>query len=104
MGFWSVDTKDAVALATFTRPPRNFMSFAAMGELGDLLETLAGRDDVSVVVQLRDVEARAVLSQKAQIEHGVIVRSPALPEVLAGVTRPREAQQEPGSVHSLRPG
>ena len=50
MGFWSVDTKDAVALATFTRPPRNFMSFAAMGELGDLLETLAGRDDVSVVV------------------------------------------------------
>jgi enoyl-CoA hydratase len=47
---WAVQQHGAVAVATFARPPRNFMSFAAMGELGETLEQLAGRDDVSVVV------------------------------------------------------
>jgi enoyl-CoA hydratase len=46
---WDVARHGAVAVATFTRPPRNFMSFAAMGELGHVLDELAGRDDVSVV-------------------------------------------------------
>ena len=47
---WHVEQRGTVAVLTFTRPPRNFMSFAAMGELGDRLEELAGRDDISVVV------------------------------------------------------
>jgi enoyl-CoA hydratase len=47
---WKVDQHGAVAVATFVRPPRNFMSFAAMGELGALLGELAERDDISVVV------------------------------------------------------
>lgn len=50
MGSWGVDQRGAVAVATFTRPPRNFMSFAAMGELGEVLADLGTRDDVSVVV------------------------------------------------------
>jgi enoyl-CoA hydratase len=50
MGSWGVEQHGAVAVATFTRPPRNFMSFAAMGELGEVLEQLAARDDISVVV------------------------------------------------------
>jgi enoyl-CoA hydratase/carnithine racemase len=47
---WEVEQRGAVAVLTFTRPPRNFMSFAAMGELGDRLEELADRADVNVVV------------------------------------------------------
>src|SRR3954470_11160630 len=48
--FWHLSELGTIAVLTFTRPPRNFMNFAAMGELGDRLEALAGRDDVSVVV------------------------------------------------------
>lgn len=33
MGWWEVDRRDRVAVCTFTRPPRNFMSLAAMTEL-----------------------------------------------------------------------
>lgn len=47
---WEVSQRGAVAVATFTRPPRNFMSFAAMAELGVVLGELAEHDDVSVVV------------------------------------------------------
>ena len=50
MPHWEVEHRGAIAVLTFTRPPRNFMSFAAMGELGNRLEELATRDDVSVVV------------------------------------------------------
>lgn len=50
MSTWSVDQHDRVAVATFTRPPRNLMSFAAMGELEEVLGGLAEREDVSVVV------------------------------------------------------
>jgi enoyl-CoA hydratase len=39
-----------VTVLSFTRPPRNFMSFASMQELGKQLEALAGEDSVSLVV------------------------------------------------------
>jgi enoyl-CoA hydratase/carnithine racemase len=48
--FWSVQRHDKIAVATFTRPPRNFMSMAAMTELCSVLEELAADDTVSVVV------------------------------------------------------
>ena len=47
---WSVEHRGPVAVATFNRPPRNFMSFVAMGELRAVLEVLAVRDDVTVVI------------------------------------------------------
>ena len=47
---WTVETADRVAVATFVRPPRNFMSFLAMTELEAVLRTLADDDAVSVVV------------------------------------------------------
>jgi len=50
VGSWEVEQRDAIAVAVFRRPPRNFMSFAAMGELKGLLDGLSGRDDVSVVI------------------------------------------------------
>ena len=50
MPFWTVETRGAVAVATFERPPRNFMSFAAMGELEAVLADLSTRQDVRVVV------------------------------------------------------
>ena len=50
MASWTADRDGDVTLLTFTRSPRNFMSMAAMGELGDLLGGLRDRDDVAVVV------------------------------------------------------
>jgi enoyl-CoA hydratase len=45
--FWSLTHHDNIALATSTRPPRNFMSFAALAEL---LAGIRERDDMSVLV------------------------------------------------------
>jgi enoyl-CoA hydratase len=51
VAYWSVDTGDRVAVLTFTRPPGNVMSLAAMTELADALDDLAGQTgEVTVVV------------------------------------------------------
>jgi enoyl-CoA hydratase len=47
---WSLERRDAIAIATFTRPPRNLMSMAAMSELESLTETVAADDTVNVLV------------------------------------------------------
>jgi enoyl-CoA hydratase len=47
---WSLERHGPVALATFTRPPRNLMSMAAMGELEALAGTVATDPDVAVLV------------------------------------------------------
>ena len=48
--FWTLERNERVAVATFTRPPRNMMSFAAMGELEALVGRVADDADVSVLV------------------------------------------------------
>jgi len=50
MAFFSVERRDAIAVVTFNRPPRNLMSMAAMTELEGVLGELAGDDTVNVVV------------------------------------------------------
>lgn len=52
MSMWRVDRYDdgRIAVATFERPPRNFMSFAAMTELEQVLVTLQDDPSVRVVV------------------------------------------------------
>ena len=50
MSTWQLAQHGAVAVATFDRPPRNFMSFVAMGDLEAALTDVAARDDVNVVV------------------------------------------------------
>ena len=50
MTHWTLNRRDGIALATFTRPPRNLMSMAAMGELEQLVETVADDDSVQVLV------------------------------------------------------
>lgn len=47
---WRVERHGSVAVASFHRPPRNFMSFVAMGELETALQVLAADDAVHVVV------------------------------------------------------
>jgi enoyl-CoA hydratase/carnithine racemase len=47
---WTLTEDDSIAVLTFTRPPRNFMSFAAITELGERLRELGERSDVSVVI------------------------------------------------------
>jgi enoyl-CoA hydratase/carnithine racemase len=50
MSDWTLTEDDGMAVLTFARPPRNFMSFAAITELGERLRELGERTDVSVVV------------------------------------------------------
>src|SRR5436309_9944704 len=50
MSDWTLTEDDGIAVLTFSRPPRNFMSFAAITELGERLRELGTRADVSVVV------------------------------------------------------
>jgi enoyl-CoA hydratase/carnithine racemase len=50
MSDWTLTEDDGIAVLTFARPPRNFMSFAAITELGERLRELGERTDVSVVV------------------------------------------------------
>jgi enoyl-CoA hydratase len=50
MTHWTLEEHGAIALATFTRPPRNLMSMAAMGELEQLVSDVATRDDLNVLV------------------------------------------------------
>jgi enoyl-CoA hydratase len=47
---WDLSRRGNIAVATFKRPPRNLMSFVAMGELERVLGALAVDDDVNVVV------------------------------------------------------
>jgi enoyl-CoA hydratase/carnithine racemase len=47
---WTVERRGAIAVATFARPPRNFMSFLAMTQLEEALTELAADDDVRVVI------------------------------------------------------
>lgn len=74
MGFWSIERRDRIAVCTFARPPRNFMSFAAMTELEDVLGTLAGDEAISVVVLTGGVEgffvAHADLDDLTKIGRG----------------------------------
>jgi enoyl-CoA hydratase/carnithine racemase len=47
---WQVELHGTVAVASFTRPPRNLMSFVAMGELETALTMVAQEDAIHVVV------------------------------------------------------
>lgn len=50
MTYFTVTRHDAVAVATFSRPPRNLMNMAAMSELEGHLGALAVDESVAVVV------------------------------------------------------
>jgi enoyl-CoA hydratase len=74
MGHWTVDRRDRIAVCTFTRPPRNFMSFAAMTELEGVLTGLADDTSVHVVVLTGGVDgffvAHADLDDLTKIGRG----------------------------------
>ena len=66
--------RDAVAVCTFTRPPKNFMSFAAMSELERVLGELASDESVKIVVLTGGVDgffvAHADLDDLTKIGRG----------------------------------
>ncbi len=46
--WWTLDIADRIAVLTFVRPPRNWMSLAAMTEPADLLAMRADRPEMTV--------------------------------------------------------
>jgi enoyl-CoA hydratase len=48
--WFTVEHRDAVAIVTFRRPPRNLMSMAAMSELESVVESVAADPTVNVLV------------------------------------------------------
>lgn len=49
---WQQEAHGAVAVLTFSRPPDNYMNFAGLIELGDLLEACAAKPDEIKIVAL----------------------------------------------------
>lgn len=73
--WWTVDVTDRIGVLTFTRPPRNWMSLAAMTELAEQLDRLGERtEDVTVVVLTGGVDeyfiAHADLDDLAALGRG----------------------------------
>jgi enoyl-CoA hydratase/carnithine racemase len=61
MAYWSLDVDGSVAVLTFTRPPENVMSLAAMTELADALDGLAARrGEITVVVLTGGVDGHFI--------------------------------------------
>lgn len=50
MAAWAVERHGPVAIALYSAPPRNFMTFAGMTELGEVVEEVAKNDSVTVLV------------------------------------------------------
>jgi enoyl-CoA hydratase/carnithine racemase len=71
---WSLERRGAIALATFSRPPRNLMSMAAMGELEELAGSVATDSDVAILVLTGGVDgyfvAHADLDDLARLGRG----------------------------------
>jgi len=74
MQHWTLERHDAIALATFARPPRNLMSMAAMSELEQLVTDVATDDDIAVLVLTGGVDgyfvAHADLDDLTRIGRG----------------------------------
>ena len=70
---WSVERRDKVAVCTFTRPPRNFMSMAAMTELESVLkefQTAAAPQAGSSDSHARSWNALNPLQRRPRAEQG----------------------------------
>lgn len=52
MGNWAVEHRGSVAILTFTRPPRNVMTFADAAELSQLLRQISGQPERTKVALL----------------------------------------------------
>jgi enoyl-CoA hydratase/carnithine racemase len=50
LGRWDFEVNGSVAIASFSRPPRNLMTFAAMEQLRPWLESIAADSGVAVVM------------------------------------------------------
>jgi enoyl-CoA hydratase/carnithine racemase len=61
MGHWRLERRDRIAVAAFSAPPRNSMTFADMSELEGLVEQVAQDDSVTVLVVASDVAGWFVL-------------------------------------------
>jgi enoyl-CoA hydratase len=74
MQHWLLERRGDVALATFTRPPRNLMSMAAMGELERLATDVAADSSCAVLVLTGGIDgyfvAHADLDDLARIGRG----------------------------------
>src|SRR5438105_3702962 len=76
---WTLERHGAIALATFTRPPRNLMSMHAMGELEQLVDEVAHDDTAHVLMLTGGVPgyfvAHADLDDLAALGRGEPVQS-----------------------------
>lgn len=76
MPVWTERREAAVAVLSYRNPPRNFLTFAALAELGEILRRIAEDDTISVVVLRSDVPgyfvAHADLDELARLAAGPV--------------------------------
>jgi len=65
MSAWSLRRHGPVAVLTFSSPPKNYLGFADLIELGDLLETCAAEPDAVKTVVLASDNRRHFVNQLA---------------------------------------
>lgn len=76
MSSWTEQRHSAVTVLSYCNPPRNFLTFAALAELGERLARLASDEGTSVVVLRSDVAgyfvAHADLDELATLASGPV--------------------------------
>lgn len=76
MPVWTERRAAAVAVLSYRNPPRNFLTFAALTELGEILRRMATDDTISVVVLRSEVPgyfvAHADLAELAELAAGPV--------------------------------
>jgi enoyl-CoA hydratase/carnithine racemase len=74
MAHWQIEYRAEIAVISFLRPPRNFMSFAALGELAACLEQVRDDPQVRVIVLASRLDgyfvAHADLEDLAKVGRG----------------------------------
>lgn len=76
MPVWTERREGAVAVLSYRNPPRNFLTFAALAELGEILRQISADDAISVVVLRSEVPgyfvAHADLEELARLAAGPV--------------------------------
>ncbi|WP_084397132.1 enoyl-CoA hydratase/isomerase family protein [Henriciella aquimarina] len=88
MSAWTIEIEGNVGIVTFCRPPRNFMSFEALGALSDILNDFASRKDVSVIILASSLEKYFVSHADLEDLERVVSGDPVVGERSAWRTTP----------------
>ncbi len=96
MSVWTERHEAAVAVLSYRNPPRNFLTFAALAELGEILRRIATDDTISVVVLRSEVPGYFVAH--ADLAELALLAAGSVPEARSWYTTMRLVETMPQPV------